>query len=559
MFVLLPLGGALCQDNPAAELEPIVVTKSSAAFTAQGGESLFKSLPIDVQSRSSRNIQADFSLRGAHYEEVGVFLNGQRVNDPQTGHHNGDIPFTKEDIEEITTKDGTLNFLLKKGEGKKFILETSLGNHRQHRELLSLTGKTPNSGARLSLEQAGSAGFRDDTDYRLFNLSSSWFWETPYAEFDLNTGYQQKEFGAYDFYTPGLGYLSKEWTRTHIVDAGASLDTGLFTIKPRMLWRRHYDKFVLDKTGVRSKFLSQHRTDIYTPSILLQKETLLLGVLGLGTSYSEEKITSTTLGSHARNKRRVFIEQSKDFNRQFNIDWTLEEGYDDGDSLYTVGHGMLRYEFSCGQALIARISRYVRIPSFTELYYNDPTTVGNAGLKPEKTLAFETGYNFNDRRKELGMTFFLRNEHDVIDWVKHNPSQAQWQAQNINEPRVFGVECLAKYKLTPRIQVLSNYTYTNKRQDKIYLYKYGLNFACHLAEMSVVFDLPFGRQSVGLVYKKKPGRNGWLLFDSQFSYNLNKNWRAFVDLSNIFNSEYQEIAGIPQPGREIEAGVRLEW
>jgi outer membrane receptor protein involved in Fe transport len=40
---------------------------------------------------------------------------------------------------------------------------------------------------------------------------------------------------------------------------------------------------------------------------------------------------------------------------------------------------------------------------------------------------------------------------------------------------------------------------------------------------------------------------------------MNKNLRLFVDASNLLNVEYQEIEGIPEPGRWIEGGLRFEW
>ena len=57
---------------------------------------------VDLQSRlKNYGIQTDFSLRGSDFQGVSVLLGGQRINDPQTGHHNSDIPLTQEDISSI--------------------------------------------------------------------------------------------------------------------------------------------------------------------------------------------------------------------------------------------------------------------------------------------------------------------------------------------------------------------------------------------------------------------------------------------------------------------------
>ncbi|MFH1414254.1 MAG: TonB-dependent receptor, partial [Candidatus Omnitrophota bacterium] len=63
----------------------------------------------------------------------------------------------------------------------------------------------------------------------------------------------------------------------------------------------------------------------------------------------------------------------------------------------------------------------------------------------------------------------------------------------------------------------------------------------------------------GLTYKKKPSRDGWLLVSTRLAYDFNKNFQIFLKGTNLFNVEYQEIEGIPQPGRNLEAGLRFSW
>src|SRR5689334_471474 len=51
---------------------------------------------IDLQERGPDGIQADVSIRGANFGQTLVLINGQRVNDVQSGHHNLDIPLPLE-------------------------------------------------------------------------------------------------------------------------------------------------------------------------------------------------------------------------------------------------------------------------------------------------------------------------------------------------------------------------------------------------------------------------------------------------------------------------------
>ena len=60
---------------------------SSFLATAASAESL----KIGVLNDQS-GVQADFAIRGASFGQALVLVNGARLNDAQSGHHNGDIP-----------------------------------------------------------------------------------------------------------------------------------------------------------------------------------------------------------------------------------------------------------------------------------------------------------------------------------------------------------------------------------------------------------------------------------------------------------------------------------
>lgn len=577
-------GQAFCAQDTPLDLEPIVVLRPRAYFLnsfslkakdflASPIESL-RNLPIDLQSRSpAKGIQTDFSLRGSSFQGVLFLLNGQRINDPQTGHHNADLPFTKADIEKIDlipglgsslfgpdAIGGAINFLTKKPQAKELVLEGSYGSFNTKSGLVSFTEKIKGLGIRVSSEYVKSDGFRYDTDFKKYTATFSSSLDAPYGAFNLNFGYQDKEFGAFDFYTPGLGYPSKEWTKTYLLDTGLTLDSEGSIIKPNFLWRRHYDRFMLDKTQIRSRYLNQHRTDMYTPNIYFQKQIGLLGRAGLGLEYGREEIHSTNLGKHIRNHESVFLDGTKDINLKFSLSGSFRiDNFDGFDTAYT-GSLNFRYRIQEYNALSLSISRSMRIPTFTELYYNDPTTVGDPGLSDEKAANYQLGYDYKREGLSFGAVLFFREEKDMIDWIKRAPANPKWQAQNITEAKVCGLESYFKYEVNKYVDLSSNYAYINKDvNDRGYLYKYGQNYSRHLANIMVNFNLPFGTQGLALTYKQKPSRSGWFLLNSHFSCNINKSAEIFLDITNMLDVKYEEITGIPQPRIFFEGGVRFEW
>jgi iron complex outermembrane receptor protein len=587
ILIIANLDPLFASPDYSLELDPLVILKNKAplrqSYSLRYDDlkdlfphsvlEAFSLLPLDLQSRSlNSGIQSDFSLRGSNFQGVLVLMDGQRINDPQTAHHNCDIPLTALDIERIEVMPGAgsslfgpdaiggaLNLLIRKPEARKRILEVGFGQYNTKSILFSISEKKENDGVRFSLEREESDGFSNDTDFKKFTTSLSSFIEVPDGELNLNLGYQEKEFGAYDFYTPNSGYPSKEWTKTALVNTGLRLNKDGFIIKPNFLWRRHYDKFVLDKTRQRTEYLNHHRSDIFTPNIYFQKESDF-GNLGLGLEYGQEHISSTSLGKHIRDHKSIFMDVAKELSSSLSFGISFRRDDFDGFNPVYTGSANLKFLYSLTHSFSLELARSVRVPSFTELYYDDPTTKGDPSLSAEKSLNYQIGYDYKQEFFSAGLVYFFRQEKDMIDWIKRTPYQVKWQAENITEDEILGWESHFKVKINPNIHFDTTYTYINKSIDsKGCLYKYGPNYSTHLMNNMLKFNLPFGVQAISAIYKKRPGRRGWFLLDAYFSYNLNKNFHLFSRATNVLNVEYQEIEGIPQPGRWMEAGLRIEW
>lgn len=574
----------LPSSRQSQELQPLIIIKQkqfllnayavdsveSGAFDYESVLESLSSLPVDLQSRSLRSgIQTDFSLRGSTFQQVLILLNGQRINDPQTAHHNSDIPFTKEDFKRTEVIPGAnssqfgsdaiggaINFVLAVPGEKKAVLESAVGNQRNGYGLFSFSDKYKDLGLRFSVEDAQSRGFRYDTDFKKFTTSFAVHLQLEDFTWENNFGYQEKEFGAYDFYTPGLGYPSWEKTKTYLINSGVTLNKNGLLIKPNFLWRRHFDKFALKRTVAS---FNDHRTDIYTPNIYLQKEMGWLGKAGIGLGWQQERITSTNLGKHTRDQKSIFLDDGVSIGQKIDLGFSLRfDDFSDFNNVYT-GSASVKFKLTDRTAFNFGVSRNLRLPSFTELYYSDSTTIGSSDLSAEKSWNYQLGFEYKQEEFTTGLVLFLRQEHQMIDWVRADSTQ-KWQARNFTRDNVFGVEYSLHKQINKLLNFDARYSYTNKNiNNQGYQYKYGPNYAQHLVSTVFGFNLPFGQQEIGFTYKKRPTRNGWLLMNAGLNYNLNKNLKIFLNSTNILNVEYQDIAGIPQSGRYLETGFRLEW
>ena len=63
-------------------------------------------LNADIRQRGSHGVQADVCLRGGSFDQTLILLNGVNISDPQTGHHNLDLPVNIENIERIEILQG---------------------------------------------------------------------------------------------------------------------------------------------------------------------------------------------------------------------------------------------------------------------------------------------------------------------------------------------------------------------------------------------------------------------------------------------------------------------
>ncbi|MDZ7605551.1 MAG: TonB-dependent receptor plug domain-containing protein, partial [Cyclobacteriaceae bacterium] len=61
---------------------------------------------VDVRQRGAEGVQADVSIRGGTFDQTLILLNGINITDPQTGHHNLNIPVSLSQIERIEILEG---------------------------------------------------------------------------------------------------------------------------------------------------------------------------------------------------------------------------------------------------------------------------------------------------------------------------------------------------------------------------------------------------------------------------------------------------------------------
>ena len=126
LVVLYPFFICSAQDKEY-NLDEVIVTAGKAPVTFSNlartvsilTAAEIKSLPVnniidvlryinavDLKTRGPENIQADAGIRGGTFEQTLILLDGVKISDPQTGHHNLNLPISLENVERIEVLKG---------------------------------------------------------------------------------------------------------------------------------------------------------------------------------------------------------------------------------------------------------------------------------------------------------------------------------------------------------------------------------------------------------------------------------------------------------------------
>jgi iron complex outermembrane receptor protein len=406
-----------------------------------------------------------------------------------------------------------------------------------------------------------SDGYTHNTDFETINFS--WGSSLNFGRNDINLlfGYNDKEFGANRFYS---SLFPNQWehTTTKFLSLSSNLEIDNISINPKAYWRRHDDDYILDY--LRPSFYENiHKTNVYGFELQSSLHTDI-GVTSLGGEILKDEINSTNLGDHTRDSKGVFIEH------KFSLikDLTIILGafaYDYSIIGWRYWPGIdFAYNIIPNGRLYGSVGKAFRIPTYTELFYTSPTSVGNKGLKHEEALNIELGFNLTELNYSIKLDLFRKEGKNIIDWVRASGEQV-WVARNIAEINTNGLEFSLNFNPEAFLNILPiynlgiSYTYLDLNRELENLVSlYVLDHLKHQLIINLNNYLPFNiRQSWFLRYEDRRNFQDHFAVDTQLLYDL-QTAEIFVKISNLFNKSYNDIVGIPLPGRWIIGGVKLK-
>ena len=527
---------------------------------------------IDVRRRGVGGVQGDLYIRGGGFDQTLLLVDGMKMDDAQTGHHtlNMILPlYLIERIEVIkgpaarifgqNAFNGAINIVTKDVTGEKKQIDMSLkeisyGSFEQ-KNISAVTKIITNKVKSLiSFSNNTSDGYRHNTDYKRNNYFVKTSFNLKSSPIDVIASFTENKFGANGFYASPSATEQYEETQASLLGISTTINSEKLSIKPRLYWRRGQDEYIYIRDNP-SVYRNLHKTNKVSAE-LSGSYFSNSGVTGFGIDLSTVNISSNNLGEHDRTTVNLFVDHTfKLFNEKLVLSPGIAVSYFSDMSFHSFPGIDLGYNINSNFKLYSNIGKTFRIPTYTDLYYSDRTTIGNENLNPESATSTELGFKYNTSNFKISGAFFNRKAKNIIDYVKENENDL-WNAVNIGSLKTTGFELDFRYNF--QNQNYLNLGYTNIKDNNyvtnINFSKYSLNSLKH--HFTSKLNLNYIRNvnhSFVFKYAERSDKSNYNVLDSKIMYKKG----LFIYVNNILDEVYSETNLVPMPGTSFLVGISV--
>ncbi len=299
--------------------------------------------------------------------------------------------------------------------------------------------------------------------------------------------------------------------------------------------------------------------DVFNKYVLSDKWHTILGfnLIDQRTSFTEE-FNATTADPYAN----VVYVSDFGLNLNFGGRWNNHSEYGSNwvynfNPSYSMGvrEGYLKFFGSYATSFIA--------PSLSQLFGQFGP---NPNLEPEENRTFEGGAELRlNKVLRLSALFFDRTEENGIDFVIIDPDTFEGQYQNvIPENNTYGLEVELATNVLKDAAITANYAFTERDEGlALRIPKHKLNAQLDYSITkkwltSASFQWVSSRQDVDFSSFENVELEAYNLFGLYSRYQFSKHWSAFINVENLFNTDYFEILNFTTRGRNLRVGFRYQ-
>jgi iron complex outermembrane receptor protein len=557
------------------DAEPVTLGQSSRSVTVLDTQerslvlqnfedSLRTDASVDIQQRGPMGVQSDISIRGGSFEQTLVLLNGLRVNDAQTSHFNLDIPVPLPALSGIAVLHGAgstiygsdalagvVNVTTWRPAQSSLRLRAGGGNYGVNTQSFVGAVAGSRSSAVLAGERDFSSGFMPDRDYRSESASAEARTTTRMGETDVLLAGSDRAYGADQFYG---NYPS--WERTKGWFSAITQGLGANTTAS-LAYRRHADVYDLIRNQP-AVYENNHIDESWQGTVRHARDLGHIGRIFAGLEENADTIRSNALGHHGRNRGAGYVDIDIHAGPATFSAGLREEVLSGGRvvSAPTFAGSVLLHQH---WKLRGSAGYGFRLPTYTDLYYNDPTTISNPTLKPESAWSYDGGVDwYAGSKTAVSVTGFLSQQSNAIDYLRAS-STALWQASNLAHVRLAGVETAVRTSPAAGQELRVSWTATFGAQSALggsqsqYLFSYPVNRAA----VEWFVHEPHGiTLRPAFAVTQRFGLAAYTVMDLSASREAGR-LHPYVQLTNLTNTGYAEILAVRMPGRGVVAGIEI--
>lgn len=527
---------------------------------------------VDIRRRGTAGSQADLYIRGGGFDQTLLLIDGIKMDDAQTGHHTMNAALPIEVIERIeiikgpaarvfgqNAFTGAINIVTKSTLPNTASVNIETGSFGQLNGSVTVGKEFENSSIIAHVGILTSDGYRHNSDYENKNYLLKGVFNKKEQPIEVIATFFDKKFGANGFYASATATEQYEETQSSLLGASTTFRTEKFKITPRVYWKRGQDEYVYirDNPSVYRNLHITNKVGVETNA----SYTSDAGITGFGVDISRVFISSNNLGKRNRTMANLFLEHRfKALNDKLDITPGIAVTYFSDFKFHAFPGLDIGFKLSDNLKAYGNLGVTYRIPTYTDLYYNDRSTIGNSNLKPEEAFAQEIGLKFNSGRFTSSVAIFNRDADNLIDFIRPDVT-SKYEATNIAKVNTKGFELNTDYrfKLNEFNQTLSfGYNYLNDDildQNKD-LSRYSLNTLKHQFITRFESKL-FKNVRQNIIYKHAERTIGtsYNVWDASIIVDVNK-FNFTVTANNIFNAEYIESGFVPMPKSSLLFGLR---
>jgi vitamin B12 transporter len=530
---------------------------------------------VDVRRRGTAGMQADLYIRGGGFDQTLLLVDGFKVEDSQTGHHTMNMALPIEVIQRIeiikgpsarvfgqNAFTGAINIVTKKNPEKSVTLNFQGGSYEQKNGSVTVGSQMQNSSHLVHFSRNTSDGYRFNTDYDNQNYFVKSNFNTDKLPISMIATFSERKFGANGFYASPSAINQYEETQASLIGFSTEIKNEKWTFKPRLYWKRNQDEYVFVRQDP-SVYRNLHQTNKVAAE-LNGAYTSSLGITGFGIDVAQVYISSNNLGQRERLMTTLFLEHRFEFlDGKLDVTPGVAATYFSDFKFHAFPGMDVGYELSEQFKVYGNIGYTYRIPTYTDLFYSDPTTLGNENLDPEEAIAEELGIKFTKNNFSATLAFFNRDSNKVIDYVKENEDDL-WEATNIRELNTKGFEISSDYRFkigqfNQSVNASYNFLEDDLQDVQANFSRYSINSLKHhfTSRLSTKF-LKNLSQNIVYKYAERATGQSYSVIDASLVLNL-KDFEVSAIANNIFNTEYTETNLVPMPKGNMLFGLKYNF